>query len=1205
MNLGNNNILTFLIDTGADISLCKVDRLNEEKLIVNVNKSCSFSGITTEKIQSLGTSKLNFIIYDQKNDHDFHIVDENFPIPTDGILGRDFFAKFLCKIDYETFTITLTIKNEEVTIPMKSSISRNFYIKVEKRSELIYPINLELFEDSVVLNKEIQPGIFISNTIVPGNGICHIKILNTTDNDVLLENIELDVEPLKNYVFVTKSKNNTNRFEKLLEALKMDINDNKAKEDLCKIFRDYQHIFHLEGEQLTANNFYSQHIQVSDKTPVYIKNYRLPHSQYDEINHQVEELLQNDIIEHSNSAYNSPLLIVPKHSENGKEKWRLVVDFRQLNKKVVNDKFPLTRLDDVLDRLGRAKYFSTLDMTSSFHQINLDNSSKHLTAFSTNNGHYQFKRLPFGLKISSNSFQRMLTIALSGLDASAFLYVDDIIVFGCSLKHHNENLRNVFERLSKYNLKLNAKKCVFLKPEVIYLGHQITKNGIKTDPAKHKIIENYPVPKDAEEIKRFVAFCNYYRRFIKNFAEITKCLNDQTKKGKVFEWTTECQQSFESLKKKLVNSPILQYPDFDKPFILTTDASNYALGAILSQGEIGKDLPISYASKTLGKHDLNKPVIEKELLAIYWGIEFFRPYLVGRKFIVVTDHRPLVSLFTHKNPSSKLTRIRVELSDHDFEIVYKKGKMNTNADALSRIKLDSDILKTMIPIENDESKPSKILAITRSMRTKETHYEEKEKDISQPNIEQHIWECTSLQDIKNIRELKYNVMASKNNIRNGPKEGTIEFIDNSCVMTINDNLAKYVLSLEKLVVYLHKQNVKNLALSCDDEIFKFISIDYLKDTYNEVYRKIKKSCKYRNFDLNIILYKPLKRVKNLKVQQKLIEEFHNSPISGHFGVRKTVLKLKQRYIWKNMRKMVRDYVKNCDKCLRNKQTKNIKEEMIITDTPTTSFEIVEIDTVGPLRLSNGYRYILTMQCNLTKYVVAYPIETKEAKNVAKTLVEQFILKYGCFKVLKSDNGTEFKNELMNEICKLLNIEQKFSAPYHHQTIGTLERNHRVMNEYMLNFVDDSNWDQWIPYYTFAYNTTPHVDNNYTPYELVFGKLTYLPIDEISHKNKIYNLENYYNELRIRLRNSLENAKKYINMAKEKSKIIYDKNILNNNFNIGDLVLVKYESRKKNQSPYHGPYEIIRKENVNSYLNINDKEKMFHNNSLKLYKKKTN
>ena len=198
--------------------------------------------------------------------------------------------------------------------------------------------------------------------------------------------------------------------------------------------------------------------------------------------------------------------------------------------------------------------------------------------------------------------------------------------------------------------------------------------------------------------------------------------------------------------------------------------------------------------------------------------------------------------------------------------------------------------------------------------------------------------------------------------------------------------------------------------------------------------------------------------------------------------------------------------------------------MTITENPSNSFEIIEIDTVGFLRISNGYRYILTMQCNLTKYIVAYPIEMKDAKTIAKTLVEQFVLKCGCFKTLKSDRGTEFKNELLQDVCNLLNINQKFSAPYHHQTIGSLERNHRVLNESLLNFVDDYEWDKWIPYYTFAYNTTPHVDTDYSPYELIYGKLATLPNTLYENKEKIYNLENYSNELKLRLNKSITNAK---------------------------------------------------------------------------------
>ena len=573
---------------------------------------------------------------------------------------------------------------------------------------MICPLRFNLQQDSIIMNKEIEKGVFVASSIIPSVGICHVKILNTNNVTAILDKIEVKTEPLSDYHILNINRKTQNltetdkikRLEKLLKIINIDVLDIEAKKQLENIIISYQHIFQLDEDKLTVNNFYNQELQLTDSTPVYIKNYRLPQTQFEEIDKQVKKLIEDDIVEPSVSPYNSPLLIVPKKSENGIKKWRLVVDFRQLNKKIVNDKFPLTRLEDVLDRIGRAKYFSTLDMTSSFHQINLDKNSRPPTAFSTPNGHYHFKRLPFGLKISSNSFQRMLTIALSGLDARAFIYVDDIIIFGCSLKHHNDNLIKVFQRLSEYNLKLNPNKCCFLKSEVVYLGHLITSEGIKTDPSKFKIIENYPIPKNAEEVKRFVAFCNYYRRFIKDFADIASPLNALSKKKQEFIWTQRCQDSFNNLKQKLMSPEVLKYPNFEEQFILTTDASNVALGAVLSQGKIGEDRPITYASKALNKHEKNKSVIEKELLAIHWGINFFRPYLFGRKFLVVTDHRPLVALFSHKNPSSKLTKIRIELSDYDFDILYKKGSINTNADALSRIDIDSEILKNIIPYQN-------------------------------------------------------------------------------------------------------------------------------------------------------------------------------------------------------------------------------------------------------------------------------------------------------------------------------------------------------------------------------------------------------------------------------------------------------------------------------------------------------------------------
>ena len=217
------------------------------------------------------------------------------------------------------------------------------------------------------------------------------------------------------------------------------------------------------------------------------------------------------------------------------------MDFRQLNKKILPDKFPLPRIDTILDQLGRAKYFSTLDLMSGFHQIKLDKNSKKYTAFSTPTGHYQFTRMPFGLNISPNSFQRMMAIAMAGLTPElAFVYIDDIIVTGCSARHHISNLGEVFDRLRKYNLKLNAEKCCFFTTEVTYLGHKITDKGIYPDDAKFDTIKNFPIPTNADEARRFVAFCNYYRKFVQNFAKIAKPINHLIKKDVKFAWTSEC-----------------------------------------------------------------------------------------------------------------------------------------------------------------------------------------------------------------------------------------------------------------------------------------------------------------------------------------------------------------------------------------------------------------------------------------------------------------------------------------------------------------------------------------------------------------------------------------------------------------------------------------------------------------------------------------
>lgn len=408
-------------------------------------------------------------------------------------------------------------------------------------------------------------------------------------------------------------------------------------------------------------------------------------------------MLNENIIRESSSPWSSPVWMVPKKLDaSGKRKFRMVIDYRKLNSKTVDDKFPIPNITEILDRLGRNVYYTTLDLASGFHQLQMSEDSIPKTAFTSETGHYEFLRMPFGLKNAPATFQRLMNYILKDyINKICLVYLDDIIILGTSLQEHIENIQKIFQVLRQHNLKIQLDKSEFLRKEVAYLGHIVSQEGVKPNPSKIKAVKEYPIPKTQKEIKTYLGLLGYYRKFIPNFAKLTKPMTSCLKKGnKVDINHSDYRTSFEHSKELLINAPILQYPDFNKQFTLTTDASNYAIGAVLSQNYEGKDLPIAYASRTLNEHEINYSTTEKELLGIVWSTKYFRPYLYGTKFLIHTDHRPLVWLMSLKDPNSKLMRWKIKLDEYNFEISYKKGTLNNNADALSRIRQQFQIKET-------------------------------------------------------------------------------------------------------------------------------------------------------------------------------------------------------------------------------------------------------------------------------------------------------------------------------------------------------------------------------------------------------------------------------------------------------------------------------------------------------------------------------
>jgi len=617
--------------------------------------------------------------------------------------------------------------------------------------------------------------------------------------------------------------------------------------------------------------------------------------------------------------------------------------------------------------------------------------------------------------------------------------------------------------LRDHNLKLQPDKCEFLRKEVIYLGHIITEDGIRPDPSKLYAVEKFPVPRKIKDVQSFLGLAGYYRKFIKDFSKIAKPLTKLIKKGEKFSWTAEQQNSFQLLKEKLTTAPVLNYPDFQQEFLVTTDASDYAIGAVLSQGPVGQDRPIAYASRILCKAEQNYNTTEKELLAIVWAVKYFRPYLYGTRFKIVTDHRPLIWLFNITDPGSRLIRWRLKLEEYDYEIVHKAGKGNANADALSR---------NPIPVD---------------------------------------------QHINSVNQEKEEEEDEEEEAEEAPKEYTEE---------------------EK---------------------------------------------------------------------RQILYEYHDAPTGGHQGIARTLSRIRLKHNWRGITRDVEEYVSKCGYCQKNKLSRKTKMPLTITDTLTRPFEKCALDIVGLLTVTtNGNKYILTFQDSLTKLSKAIPLANQEAATVAKEFVTKIVFEHGIPEKILTDQGTNFTSEMFRNTCKLLKIEKIQTSAYHPESNGALERSHRTLAEYLRHYInsDQTDWDEWLPYAMFTYNTTPHSATGFTPFELTYGHQAILPTALTKQPKPTYSYDDYAQELREKIRATNQLAKDHLKQEKVKAKLQYDKRVNEKTFKVGDKILLYDETirrgrSKKLESQWIGPYTITKKlSDVNYEIKGGRKTIRVHANRIK-------
>lgn len=441
-------------------------------------------------------------------------------------------------------------------------------------------------------------------------------------------------------------------------------------------------VFSTGDTDLGRTHLTMHQIDTGDAKPIKMGPRRVPLHIQQEVSDHIKQMQEIGVIRPSCSPWAAP--IVPVRRKGGA--LRFCVDYRKLNDVTAKDAYPLPRIDDALDGLANATLFSTLDLASGYWQVEVDPKDRPKTAFSTRQGLFEFNVLSFGLCNAPSTFQRLMDLVLADLQwATCLVYLDDIIVFGRTFAEHLSRLDEVLSKLGAANLKVKPSKCDLFATQVKYLGHIISAEGIRADPAKVECVREWPVPKNQTEVKSFIGLASYYRRFVKGFADIARPLHQLTEKGKRFRWGEDCQQAFIQLKSRLTTAPVLAYPDPQKRFVLDTDASDVGIGAVLSQEDGEAEHVVAYASRALTKEERRYATTKKELLAMVTFTKFFKHYLLGKEFVLRTDHGSLRWLHNFQGLEGQLARWVEQLASFNYKIVHRPGKQHVNADALSRL----------------------------------------------------------------------------------------------------------------------------------------------------------------------------------------------------------------------------------------------------------------------------------------------------------------------------------------------------------------------------------------------------------------------------------------------------------------------------------------------------------------------------------------
>jgi len=925
-----------------------------------------------------------------------------------------------------------------------------------------------------------------------------------------------------------------------------------------------------------------------NSAPTSRHHHRLSPLDLAELKEHLKDLIDHGFIKESHSPYGAPVLFAKKQGET---KRRLCIDYRDINKNTIRDRYPLPRIDELMDRLYGANWFSKLDLRSGYHQTRIAAEDTYKTAFNTRYGQFEYLVLPFGLTNAPSFFMALMQrIYQPYLDVFIVIYLDDILIFSKTLTEHKQHLRTALSVLRREQLYCKESKCELVKDRVKFLGYIVGIDGVQTDPDKVKAVLDWPIPDSVTKVRSFLGFVGFYRKFIANHSAIVAPLSQLTKTvdAPAFVWSAAAQTAFDSIRTMLIHAPILILPDPTLPYTITADASGYAIGAVLQQDQ-GKGLqPICYMSKKLLQAEMNYPVHHKELLAVVCALREWKHYVQGTQCIVTvqTDHKSITHFMTQPKLSERQARWAEFISEFapSLEIKYIDGKSNVVADALSR-RSDLD------PINNT--------SINNNINTT--------NDLS-PTIEYttdllNSFASTSSSTCAAISSTTATRSSTSDSLRStsDPLGSTCSHM--SSTISANDKLYNMLNNMHATSSISSTLVPVIQASYMLDEITRVMIVD---DTTTKRNHIIDKGIIYRNHKVLI------PNVKDLRT--RIISEYHDSVIASHVGARKTYNNIDRHFTWVGLLADVKAYIKSCTICQTSKTTTQLTAGLLKPlPVPNRKSSVFTMDFITGLPLSHGYDAIFTVVEKLTKLLFVFPITTTiTAPEVARIFFDRICcIGHGIPKVIVSDRDSKFTSQFWTTLWQLFNTKLAMSTAYRPQTDGQTEKANQVV-EAMLRCVtsnEQSNWSTMLPTVAFSYNNSINVSTGYTPFYLTYLQHPLVPAT-LDHPMTLTGGNATALDMIDTMHNTIETVKTNLLYAQQQQAKYYNKKHCAIKYEINDQVLldvthITLTGCKKLNSKWIGPYRIISIINANAVKLLLPKQfsrlhPVFHVSKLKPY-----